>query len=109
MQIGVAHGGNGPDGLDHMADDVDDGQVDDGPVDDKLSLRAVRDALLFVNRMRDVFERGHADSSPQIGGATRVRRAPGFRVSRGVIKAEIETATMTVMMQRHEELPGLEF
>lgn len=72
MQIGVAHGGNGPDRLDHMADHVDDGQVDDGPVDDKLSLHAVRDALLFVNRMRGARERGHADSSPQIGGVTGV-------------------------------------
>lgn len=48
MQIGVAHGGNGPDRLDHMADHVDDGQVDDGPVDDKPSLHTVRDALLSL-------------------------------------------------------------
>lgn len=51
MHIGVAHGGNGADRLDHMADHVDDGQVDDGPVGDKRSLDAVRDALLFVNRV----------------------------------------------------------
>ena len=28
---GVPHGGNRPDRLDHMADDVHDGQVDDSP------------------------------------------------------------------------------
>lgn len=33
MQLRVPHGRNGPDGLDHMADHVDDGQVDDGPAE----------------------------------------------------------------------------
>lgn len=59
MDISVPHRGNGADGLHHMADDVDDGQVDDGPVGSRRRLLtgaaslvpvALRMSGLFVSR-----------------------------------------------------------
>lgn len=42
VDICVSHRGNGADGFNHVADDVDDGQVDDGPVGSRR--RLLRDA-----------------------------------------------------------------
>lgn len=70
VHLGVAHGGDGTDRLDHMADHVDDGQVDDGPVDNKQSLDAVGHAPQSSGLCRILRNRGYTDSSPRAGGVT---------------------------------------
>lgn len=38
VDVFASHCGNGTDRFDHMADDVDDGQVDDGPAGEKAEV-----------------------------------------------------------------------